>query len=86
MKLRHERGDRGSVLDMRQVSRAYGQGAAEVHALAGIDLSVDAGSMVAVIGPSGSGKSTLLTIAGQPGGPDQRRGRRPRGGPGQAVR
>jgi putative ABC transport system ATP-binding protein len=49
---------------MRQVSRAYGQGAAEVHALAGIDLSVDAGSMVAVMGPSGSGKSTLLTIAG----------------------
>jgi putative ABC transport system ATP-binding protein len=49
-----------SVLDMRQVSRTYGQGAAEVHALAGIDLSVDAGSM----GPSGSGKSTLLTIAG----------------------
>src|SRR5580704_12501521 len=53
-----------SVLDMRQVSRAYGQGAAEVHALAGIDLSVDAGSMVAVMGSSGSGKSTLLTIAG----------------------
>ena len=53
-----------SVLDMRQVSRTYGQGAAEVHALAGVDLSVDAGSMVAVMGPSGSGKSTLLTIAG----------------------
>ena len=49
---------------MRQVCRAYGQGAAEVHALAGIDLSVGAGSMVAVMGPSGSGKSTLLTIAG----------------------
>jgi len=53
-----------SVLDMRQVSRAYGRGAAEVHAQAGIDLSVDAGSTVAVMGPSGSGKSTLLTIAG----------------------
>ena len=53
-----------SVLDMRQVSRTYGQGAAEVHALTGIDLSVDSGSMVAVMGPSGSGKSTLLTIAG----------------------
>jgi putative ABC transport system ATP-binding protein len=53
-----------SVLEMRQVSRTYGQGAAEVHALDGIDLSVDAGSMVAVMGPSGSGKSTLLTIAG----------------------
>jgi putative ABC transport system ATP-binding protein len=53
-----------SVLDMRQVSRTYGVGAAEVHALAGVDLSVGAGSMVAVMGPSGSGKSTLLTIAG----------------------
>ena len=49
---------------MRHVSRVYGQGAAEVHALVGIDLRVDAGAMVAVMGPSGSGKSTLLTIAG----------------------
>ena len=53
-----------SILEMRQVSRTYGQGAAEVHALANINLSVDAGAMVAVMGPSGSGKSTLLTIAG----------------------
>ena len=53
-----------SILEMRQVSRTYGQGAAEVHALANINLSVDAGTMVAVMGPSGSGKSTLLTIAG----------------------
>src|SRR3984893_18458660 len=53
-----------SVLDMRHVSRTYGQGAAEVHALNDVDLSVEAGSMVAVMGPSGSGKSSLLTIAG----------------------
>ena len=49
---------------MRHVSRIYGQGAAEVRALQDIDLDVDAGMMVAVMGPSGSGKSTLLTIAG----------------------
>jgi len=49
---------------MRHVSRTYGQGAAEVHALDDVNLTVEAGSMVAVMGPSGSGKSTLLTIAG----------------------
>jgi putative ABC transport system ATP-binding protein len=53
-----------SVLELRHVSRTYGQGPAEVHALNNVDLSVEAGSMVAVMGPSGSGKSTLLTIAG----------------------
>ena len=53
-----------SALELRGVSKIYGQGAAEVRALAGVDLSLDEGAMVAVMGPSGSGKSTLLTIAG----------------------
>ncbi|HET6188378.1 MAG TPA: ATP-binding cassette domain-containing protein, partial [Trebonia sp.] len=60
-------GDSGhaeSVLELRGVSKTYGQEPTTVHALAGVDLSVRAGEMVAVMGPSGSGKSTLLTIAG----------------------
>jgi putative ABC transport system ATP-binding protein len=53
-----------SMLELQRVSKVYGQGAAEVHALDRVTLSVDEGAMVAVMGPSGSGKSTLLTIAG----------------------
>ena len=53
-----------SVLQLRGVSKTYGQEPAKVHALRGVDLWVRAGEMVAVMGPSGSGKSTLLTIAG----------------------
>jgi putative ABC transport system ATP-binding protein len=53
-----------TVLELRNITKTYGSGAAEVRALNGVSLSVDAGTMVAVMGPSGSGKSTLLTIAG----------------------
>ncbi len=53
-----------TALELRRVSKVYGEGPAEVHALRDIDLSVEPGALVAVMGPSGSGKSTLLTIAG----------------------
>src|SRR5262249_61440510 len=53
-----------SYLELRNISKTYGQDATEVHALQDVDLRVEAGSLVAAMGPSGSGKSTLLTIAG----------------------
>ena len=53
-----------SYLELRDISKVYGEGTVEVHALHRVDLSVDAGSLVAIMGASGSGKSTLLTIAG----------------------
>ena len=53
-----------TALELRQVSKVYGEGATEVLALRDASVSVDEGELVAVMGPSGSGKSTLLTIAG----------------------
>jgi putative ABC transport system ATP-binding protein len=53
-----------TVIELRRVSKVYGDGPARVQALSDVDLAVAAGEMVAVMGQSGSGKSTMLTIAG----------------------
>lgn len=52
------------LLQLTGVSMQYGTGETAISALSGIDLSVNAGELVAIMGASGSGKSTLLTIAG----------------------
>jgi putative ABC transport system ATP-binding protein len=52
------------VLEIRNVSKIYGEGATKVVALNNVSLQVDGGEFIAVMGPSGSGKSTFLNIIG----------------------
>jgi len=52
------------IIETRSLTKVYGSNGAAVHALRGIDLTVEKGEFVALIGPSGSGKSTLMAIIG----------------------
>ena len=53
-----------SILEAKNLVKIYGQGENEVRALAGVDLEVNKGEFLAIVGTSGSGKSTLLHMLG----------------------
>jgi putative ABC transport system ATP-binding protein len=60
----HPVATRPQVFRVRGLTKVYGMGAAEVHALAGVDLDLFEGELVVLLGPSGSGKTTLLNNLG----------------------
>jgi putative ABC transport system ATP-binding protein len=53
-----------AVLELKEVKKVYQKGEQEVHALRGVDLNIEKGEFLSIVGPSGSGKSTLLNITG----------------------
>ncbi|MDA8413928.1 MAG: ABC transporter ATP-binding protein [Desulfobacteraceae bacterium] len=56
--------DQVPLINLRGVTKTYGKGTAAMQALRGVDIAIEAGEFIAVMGPSGSGKSTCMNILG----------------------
>ncbi|MBN1309046.1 MAG: ABC transporter ATP-binding protein [Chitinispirillaceae bacterium] len=53
-----------NIIEIRNLTKDYALGKTTVHALRGIDLSIEKGDLISIVGPSGSGKTTLLNVIG----------------------
>jgi len=53
-----------TVVEMKNVAKYFGEGSSKVKALDGVDLTIQEGEFVAIVGPSGSGKSTMMNLIG----------------------
>jgi len=59
-----QKAEKFPLIELKGITKIYGSGAAEVRALDGVDLHIEEGEFVAIMGPSGSGKSTAMNIIG----------------------
>ena len=60
----YEENGKTAVIEMTNITKSYEMGTQVVHALRGVDVSIKAGELIAIMGPSGSGKSTLMNMIG----------------------